>query len=68
MKILMLGGAGYLGSVMSEYFVKEEEDVTVVDNLIDGQISALNHLCHYSNFTYINGDVRDVEFLKESNS
>jgi len=65
MKILLLGGCGYIGTVMTEHLLKKEEDVTVVDNLIDGQISALNHLCHYSNFTFIKGDVRDEKFLKE---
>jgi nucleoside-diphosphate-sugar epimerase len=65
MKVLILGGAGYLGCVMTEHLLKIYEEVTVVDNMIDGQISALNHLCHYANFTFIKGDVRDENFLKE---
>jgi nucleoside-diphosphate-sugar epimerase len=67
MKILMIGGAGYLGSVMVEHFVNSNihEKVTVFDNLIDGQVSALNHLCHKNNFEFINGDVRDTELLKK---
>ncbi|MFI5157202.1 MAG: NAD-dependent epimerase/dehydratase family protein, partial [Chitinophagales bacterium] len=40
-------------------------DVTVLDNLIDGQISVLNHLCHDENFHFIKGDVRDEKLLEE---
>jgi len=67
MKVLMIGGAGYIGSVMAEHFlhVYPKEKVTVLDNLIDGQISALNHLCHEDDFSFINGDVRDTELLKK---
>jgi len=72
MKILIAGGCGYIGSVMTEQFLEDnllegnkEHDVTVLDNLIDGQISVLNHLCHDENFHFIRGDVRDTRLLEE---
>ena len=44
-KILILGGAGYLGSVFTEHLLREKFKVTVIDRFIFGQDS-LNHLCH----------------------
>lgn len=67
-----MGGCGYIGSVMTEHLLEDnllegtkEHDVTVLDNLIDGQVSVLNHLCHDENFHFIKGDVRDVKLLEE---
>jgi nucleoside-diphosphate-sugar epimerase len=72
MKILIMGGCGYIGSVMTEQFLEDnlleggkDHDVTVLDNLIDGQVGVLNHLCHDQNFHFIKGDVRDVRLLEE---
>ena len=45
MKILLTGGAGYIGSILSNDLLKESYTVTVLDNFMYGQAS-LNHLCH----------------------
>lgn len=55
--VLITGGAGYLGSIMVPQFVQEGHQVTVLDNFMYKQ-SSLNHLCQYSNFTVVRGDVR----------
>ena len=62
MKILITGGAGYLGSVITRNLLKKHE-VIVYDNLMYNQTS-LVALCHHENFTYHYGDVREWSKLK----
>jgi nucleoside-diphosphate-sugar epimerase len=63
-KILITGGAGYLGSVITETLLEGWREVTVLDNMMYNQTSLIN-FSHYDNFKFINGDVRDKELLKE---
>ena len=62
MKILITGGAGYLGSVITRNLLKKHE-VIVYDNLMYNQTSLVD-LCHHENFTYHYGDVREWSKLK----
>ena len=62
-KILITGGAGYLGSTLSEHLLNEGYHVTVLDNLMYKQTS-LTTFCHNKNFKFILGDVRDETLLK----
>lgn len=62
-KILITGGAGYLGSTLSEYLLDIGYNVTVLDNLMYKQLSLLN-LFKRENFKFIHGDVRNTELLK----
>jgi nucleoside-diphosphate-sugar epimerase len=64
MKVLITGGAGYLGSVLTETLLNKGYDVTVIDNLTYKQIS-LTPFSHYENFNFILGDVRDEALLKK---
>lgn len=63
MKILITGGAGYLGSIMSEHLLNEGWHVTVVDNLLFSQ-NSLFHLCGNPNFDFVRGDARDESLMK----
>ena len=63
MKILLTGGAGYIGSILSNDLLKENYTVTVLDNFMYGQAS-LNHLCHHEKFNVIKGDVRDFSLIR----
>jgi nucleoside-diphosphate-sugar epimerase len=60
--ILITGGAGYLGSVMTEHLLNQGYQVTVLDNLLYKQLSLL-HLFNRTGFKFIQGDVRDKELL-----
>ncbi|MDB2701045.1 SDR family oxidoreductase [Alphaproteobacteria bacterium] len=56
-KVLITGGAGYLGSVMIPDFLMKGYDVTVIDNFMYKQ-NSLNNMCINKNFNIVNGDVR----------
>ena len=62
MKILITGGAGYLGSILVSKLLKDNHQVTVYDNLIYNQLSLLN-VCNDKDFHFLYGDVRDYERL-----
>ena len=62
-KVLITGGAGYLGSVLTELLLEYDYEVTVLDNIMYKQTSLL-HLCNDKNFTFIKGDVTDKHLLQ----
>ena len=61
-KILVTGGAGYIGSTLVPELLNAGYDVIVVDNFLFKQ-NSLAHACHYKNFEVINGDVRNRELM-----
>jgi nucleoside-diphosphate-sugar epimerase len=63
MKLLITGGAGYLGSVITEKMLNAGHEVTVLDNLSFKQISPLQFTSN-PKYHFIYGDVRNVDFLK----
>jgi nucleoside-diphosphate-sugar epimerase len=64
LNILVTGGAGYIGSMLVPYLLNLGNKVTVVDNLQFGP-SSLFGVCVNSNFTFVRGDVRNVELIKK---
>ena len=63
MKILVTGGAGFIGSHITEYLVQRGDDVTVLDNLNTGQMKNLPKIDN--NINFVNGDIRDYKLLEE---
>ena len=63
-KVLITGGAGYLGSTLTEVLLVKGYSVTVLDNLIYKQLS-LTSFCHNKNFKLVVGDVRDNQLLSD---
>jgi nucleoside-diphosphate-sugar epimerase len=63
-KILVTGGAGYLGSIMVPELLAAGHTVTVVDNFLFRQ-NSLNHVCADPNFSVVRGDVRDDALMRE---
>jgi nucleoside-diphosphate-sugar epimerase len=64
MKILVTGGAGYLGSVITKTMLDEGHEVIVLDKLIFNQTSLLSYT-YTSKFKFIYGDVRNEELLEK---
>ncbi|MDH5763071.1 MAG: NAD(P)-dependent oxidoreductase [Nitrospinota bacterium] len=64
MKILVTGGAGYIGSLLAPSLLRENHEVTVVDSFMYKQTSLLDY-CHDPKLTVINGDARDEALMKE---
>ncbi len=62
-KVLITGGAGYLGSVLTEILLNKGYKVTVIDNLIYKQTSVAP-FSYNDNFKFVLGDVRDNSVLK----
>ncbi len=62
-KILITGGAGYVGSIMVEHFLKKGHPVTVLDDFRYCRTSLL-HLCHFSGLSIIRGDVREKAVIR----
>ncbi|HIO23418.1 MAG TPA: NAD-dependent epimerase/dehydratase family protein [Nitrospinaceae bacterium] len=56
-KILVTGGAGYLGSTLAPELLRAGHEVTVLDNFMYNQ-NSLAHICHDTNFKLVRGDVR----------
>jgi len=63
MKILITGGAGYLGCVLTRNLIKNH-DVVVYDNLMYNQTPLID-LCRLKNFKFIHSDVRNIKLLKD---
>jgi UDP-glucose 4-epimerase len=57
MKIMITGGAGFIGSHLCEKYVNEGHIVYVLDNLINGNINNIRTLLHRKNFKLIIGDI-----------
>ena len=60
-KILVTGGAGFIGSNLCEYLIKNEVKVTCLDNFSTGHKHNIDSLRNNNNFTLIEGDIRDLK-------
>ena len=63
MNILITGGAGYIGSELVDYLIKDHK-ITVLDSLMYDATSLLRY-AQNDNFNFIKGDVRNTELLKQ---
>ena len=63
-RVLITGGAGYLGSVLTGHLLQRGYQVTVLDNLLYGRASLLSY-CREERFEFVLGDARDERVLRE---
>ncbi len=61
MKVLVVGGAGYIGSVCSELLLDEDHEVAVVDNLIEGHRRAVDERA-----TFIEGELAERAQIEDT--
>lgn len=64
MKVLVTGGAGYLGSTIVDRLLNEGYEVVVLDKLLFNQTSLLQHTSN-ANFKFVYGDVRNELLLEK---
>ncbi|MEM4467000.1 MAG: NAD-dependent epimerase/dehydratase family protein [Nitrososphaerota archaeon] len=65
-KILITGGAGFIGSHLVEALLAYGAEVIVLDNLSSGSLENLEQAFNYENFTFIKGDLLKIEDLENS--
>jgi nucleoside-diphosphate-sugar epimerase len=61
MKVLVIGGAGYVGTVLVDKLLQLGHNVTCYDLMIYG-----SHFSDHSNLNLVKGDIRDLEFLEKN--
>jgi dTDP-glucose 4,6-dehydratase len=64
MRILITGGAGFLGSHLCDRFLAEGHTVIAMDNLITGSTANIAHLAGHERFSYIKHDVTNYIFVE----
>ncbi len=62
LRVLITGGAGYLGSILCEHLLQAGHQVTVVDNLYYSQHTLFQH-CAQPGFDFVFGDARDESLM-----
>jgi len=63
-KILITGGGGYIGSMLTTELLRLGHEVTVID-LLKFDKGSLDHLYYEKKFTFINDDIRNLNLLKK---
>jgi UDP-N-acetylglucosamine 4-epimerase len=65
-KILVTGGAGFIGSNLCEVLLEKGNHVVCLDNFATGKKENIAHLLEHSNFTFIQGDIRNLSDCKKA--
>ena len=65
-RVLVTGGAGFIGSHLLDELVKEGFEVTVLDNFSTGRIENIRHHLEKEKIRFIEGDVRDRRDVEEA--
>ena len=65
-KILVTGGAGFIGSNLVEYFLKNGNEVICLDNLSTGHRKNIVEFLDNPNFQFTEGDIRDLDTCKKA--
>ena len=65
-RLLITGGAGFIGSALCEAFLAQNNEVICLDNLITGHLSNIEPFLSNPHFRFIEGDIRDPETCKKA--
>lgn len=64
MKALVTGGAGFIGSHLSELLLNRGHDVVVIDNLACGRMKNLQSVADHPRLKFVKADIRDLESIR----
>ncbi len=64
MKILVTGGAGFIGSHLVERLLSDGQEVVILDNLSTGRLENLAGVATHPNLQFVRGDIRDVSLVQ----
>ena len=65
MRILITGGAGFIGSYLSEAYIERGEEVWAIDDLSTGSLDNIAPLLHHPRFHFVNDTILNREILLE---
>ena len=66
MKILVTGGAGFIGSNLCDALLERNYEVHCMDNLLTGKYSNISHLIGNPRFTFFETDIRSIDSCREA--
>ena len=64
-RVLITGGAGFIGSHTVDNFLKKGFNVRVIDNLIGGNLKNIEHLKNNSDFQFEKKDILNLDKIKK---
>ncbi len=64
MRVLVTGGAGFIGSHLTERLLKDGHEVAAVDNLSTSSLKNIENYREHSGFEFVKGDIRNVELME----
>ncbi len=62
MKVLIVGGAGFIGSHLTKFHLEKKDDVVVIDNLLTGSYENIKDFLKNKRFQFINDDILTFNF------
>ncbi|HXK81434.1 MAG TPA: SDR family oxidoreductase [Bacteroidales bacterium] len=65
-RVLVTGGAGFIGSNIIDKLIKQDNEIVCVDNLATGKIENISEYLKLNNFEFVEGDIRDFETCKKA--
>ena len=65
-RILVTGGAGFIGSNLCDALLERGSEVVCLDNFLTGRRENIEHLLNQPKFTLVEGDIRDVEACRRA--
>ncbi|NCA84610.1 MAG: SDR family oxidoreductase [Clostridia bacterium] len=65
-KLLITGGAGFIGSNLIERFIGQNNEIICLDNLATGKLKNIRRYFDHDKFTFIEGDIRDYDTCRKA--
>lgn len=64
MKVLVTGGAGFIGSHLTERLLKDNHEVAAIDNLSTGSMKNIENFKEHAGYKFVKGDIRNTGLME----